>query len=92
MFNPQILDNEIKIAQPKKRLQLWLGLLWSVIKKMFLFCSLKKDKEWKKKSTLFECIFWVEFQLRKKKRLCTSISQKLFDYVMMFLAQQIDSF
>ena len=27
MFNPQILDNEIKIAQPKKRLQLWLGLL-----------------------------------------------------------------
>jgi len=28
MFNPQILDNEIKIAQPKKKgLQLWLGLL-----------------------------------------------------------------
>ena len=92
MFNPQILDNEIKIAQPKKRLQLWLGLLWSVIKKNVSILQFKKRQRMKKKNQRYLNAFFESNFNSEKKRLCTSISQKLFDYVMMFLAQQIDSF
>ena len=52
----------------------------------------KKRQRMKKKNQRYLNAFFESNFNSEKKRLCTSISQKLFDYVMMFLAQQIDSF